>query len=133
MSLLANLYSAAAFIFQLLGLRRLQRRCQEAANSKRRARFQQLEQARKRQEEARKRIEEAEKLRKQIAEGTPEELAALWKAGKLDTREYNRLNPRKTVQRGPSLSDRGHSGIYTGPRGGRYRINSSGRKSYDVP
>ena len=24
-------------------------------------------------------------------------------------------------------------GTYTGPRGGRYRINSSGRKSYDVP
>ena len=23
--------------------------------------------------------------------------------------------------------------IYTGPRGGRYRINSNGRKSYDVP
>ena len=22
---------------------------------------------------------------------------------------------------------------YTGPRGGRYRINSNGRKSYDVP
>ena len=26
----------------------------------------------------------------------------------------------------------GTSGIYTGPRGGRYRINSNGRKSYDV-
>ena len=24
-------------------------------------------------------------------------------------------------------------GTYTGPRGGRYRINSNGRKSYDVP
>ena len=24
-------------------------------------------------------------------------------------------------------------GTYTGPRGGRYRINSYGRKSYDVP
>ena len=23
--------------------------------------------------------------------------------------------------------------IYTGPQGGRYRINSNGRKSYDVP
>lgn len=23
-------------------------------------------------------------------------------------------------------------GIYTGPKGGRYRINSNGRKSYDV-
>ncbi len=27
----------------------------------------------------------------------------------------------------------GSSGIYTGPRGGRYRINSNGLKSYDVP
>ena len=27
----------------------------------------------------------------------------------------------------------GSSGIYTGPRGGRFRINSNGRKSYDVP
>ena len=27
----------------------------------------------------------------------------------------------------------GGGGTYTGPRGGRYRINSSGRKSYDVP
>ena len=24
-------------------------------------------------------------------------------------------------------------GIYTGPRGGKYRVNSNGRKSYDVP
>ena len=23
--------------------------------------------------------------------------------------------------------------VYTGPRGGKYRINSNGRKSYDVP
>ena len=119
MSLLANLYSAAAFIFQTLGLRKLQRLFKQAANS----RFQQLEQARKR-------YEEAEKRRKQIAEATPEELAALWKAGKLDTSEYNRLNPRKKcVPRGPSPLEP----FYVGPRGGRYRINSRGRKSYDVP
>ena len=91
---------------------------------------QQLEQARKRSEEERKRSEAAEKLKKQIAEATPEELAALWRAGKLDARDYNRANPRKTIQKGPSQSE---PGFYVGPRGGRYRINSSGRKSYDVP
>ncbi|WP_415411090.1 hypothetical protein ACLM45_05820 [Synechococcus sp. A10-1-5-9] len=26
----------------------------------------------------------------------------------------------------------GHDPVFTGPRGGRYRINSNGRKSYDV-
>ena len=81
-------------------------------------------------ERAGKGSEAAEKLKKQIAEATPEELAALWRAGKLDARDYNRANPRKTIQKGPSQSE---PGFYVGPRGGRYRINSSGRKSYDVP
>ena len=129
-SLLAKLYSVAGFICQCLGLRKLQRLCSEAAKSKRQERLQQLEQARKRSEEARKRLEEAEKLKQRIADATPEELAALWKAGKLDARDYNKSNPRKSVPRGPSPSE---PGFYVGSRGGRYRINSSGRKSYDVP
>ena len=52
---------------------------------------------------------------------TPEERARLWKKGKLDVDRYNqRKNPPPDE-------------IRTGPRGGRYRINSNGRKSYDVP
>ena len=74
-----------------------------------------------------KRIEEAQKLEKQIAEATPEDLAALWKAGKLDVREYNRRYPRTPVPRCPEEQ------VYIGPRGGRYRIDSNGRKVYDVP
>ena len=35
-----------------------------------------------------------------------------------------------TINPKPSL---GHPDYFTGPRGGRYRINSNGRKSYDVP
>ena len=32
-----------------------------------------------------------------------------------------------------SKSERTDGPTFTGPRGGRYRINSNGRKSYDVP
>lgn len=56
-----------------------------------------------------KRIEEAQKLEKQIAEATPKELAALWKAGKLDVREYNRRYPRtyrcQVIQTNRFISD----------------------------
>lgn len=33
----------------------------------------------------------------------------------------------------PALGSGYRDSIYIGPRGGRYRINSKGRKSYDVP
>ena len=36
---------------------------------------------------------------------------------------------RESRAQAPSTNDQ----IRTGPRGGRYRINSNGRKSYDVP
>ena len=36
---------------------------------------------------------------------------------------------RKSRAQAPSTNDQ----IRTGPRGGKYRINSNGRKSYDVP
>ena len=56
---------------------------------------------------------------------TPEERARLWKKGKLNVDRYNRRND-------PPGSNKPDE-IRTGPRGGRYRINSNGRKSYDVP
>ena len=116
-----------------------------------------------------------------MAELTPEQRAALWKAGTLDVEDYNQKqeelknlredepieaeisaeqkerqeridkkmrDAEEYVQRlkregaikwsdkpgaystsGSGLFD----GVHTGPRGGRYRINSNGRKSYDVP
>ena len=61
-----------------------------------------------------------------MAELTPEQRAALWKAGKLDVDHLNQTGvvrkPSKPIEE-----------IKTGPRGGKYRINSNGRKSYDVP
>lgn len=38
-------------------------------------------------------------------------------------------NERELRQEKSFLSDE----TYTGPRGGKYRVNSNGRKSYDVP
>ena len=123
---LASLYAVAGFVCWVLRLKKLRKLFQEKERLQRKAYERHLK-------EIQKRIEEAEKLRKRIAEATPEELAAMWKAGKLDARDYNRLNPRKPVQKGLSPSEIVDPGIYVGPRGGRYRINSSGRKSYDVP
>ena len=59
-----------------------------------------------------------------MAELGPKELA-LWKAGKLDV---DHLNQTGEIRK-PFKSDE----IKTGPQGGKYRINSSGRKSYDEP
>ena len=33
----------------------------------------------------------------------------------------------------PQAPNTDFDALHTGPRGGRYRLNSSGRKSYDVP
>ena len=48
--------------------------------------------------------------------------------------EAHRLNPETEILRTPNGGKAGDvtPQICTGPRGGRYRINSSGRKSYDV-
>ena len=54
----------------------------------------------------------------------PKELA-LWKAGKLDVDHFNQTGEIRK----PFKPDE----IKTGPRGGKYRINGNGRKSYDVP
>jgi len=56
---------------------------------------------------------------------TPEERARLWKKGKLDVDRYNRRNDPPETKKPDQ--------IRIGPRGGKYRINSNGRKSYDVP
>ena len=110
-----------------------------------------------------------------MAELTPEQRAALWKAGKLDVDGHNQKQQaqedkpadpqvlaeqkarqdridqkmreaeeyvQKRKQEGTlKWSDKPGAygdqnqidGVQTGPRGGRYRINSNGRKSYDVP
>ena len=41
----------------------------------------------------------------------------------------NRRRAEEHMHAPDSINDR----TYEGPRGGRYRINSNGRKSYDVP
>ena len=63
-----------------------------------------------------------------MAELTPEQLAA-WKAGEFDADRQNRRNEPPDWGVKPKKADE----IRTGPRGGKYRINSNGRKSYDVP
>ena len=59
---------------------------------------------------------------------TPEERARLWKKGKLDVDRYNRRNDLSDSLKEPDPNE-----IRIGPRGGKYRINSNGRKSDDVP
>ena len=59
---------------------------------------------------------------------TPEERARLWKKGRLDVDRYNRRNDLSDSLKEPDPKE-----IRTGPRGGKYRININGRKSYDVP
>jgi len=49
----------------------------------------------------------------------------------MEIEKRNKAEERYKQERGDN-SISGSSGIYTGPRGGRYRINSNGRKSYDV-
>ena len=110
-----------------------------------------------------------------MAELTPEQRAALWKAGRLDVDQHNQnqraqektpVDPQvlaeqkerqdridqkvrdaeeyvaqrkregtlKWSDKPGAYGDQNQiDGIYTGPRGGKYRVNSNGRKSYDVP
>ena len=81
------------------------------------------------------RISELLKEREKAASLTPEEV----KERKREKDKRDREATREIVRRqaanmdfspGPSLPS---SQVFTGPRGGRYRINSNGRESYDVP
>ena len=81
------------------------------------------------------RISELLKEREKGASLTPEEV----KERKREKDKRDREATREIVRReaanmdfspGPSLPS---NEVFTGPRGGRYRINSNGRKSYDVP
>ena len=45
----------------------------------------------------------------------------------------SRARYERSTNTGPRVNFTDSSSTYTGPRGGRYRINSNGRKSYDVP
>ena len=81
------------------------------------------------------RISELLKEREKGASLTPEEV----KMRKREKDKRDREATREIVRRqaanmdfspGPSLPS---NEVFTGPRGGRYRINSNGRKSYDVP
>ena len=81
------------------------------------------------------RISELLKEREKAASLTPEEV----KERKREKDKRDREATREIVRRqaanmdfspGPSLPS---NEVFTGPRGGRYRINSNGRKSYDVP
>ena len=45
----------------------------------------------------------------------------------------SRARYERSTDTGRRSNNTGPSSTYTGPRGGRYRINSIGRKSYDVP
>ena len=75
------------------------------------------------------------KEREKGASLTPEEV----KERKREKDKRDREATREIVRReaanmdfspGPSLPS---NEVFTGPRGGKYRINSNGRKSYDVP
>ena len=46
--------------------------------------------------------------------------------------DFEEIDKNKKYLSGSPMDIGYGSGIYTGPRGGRYRINSKGRKSYDV-
>ena len=128
MLFLADLYAIASFVLPLLGLKQLGKKARGRA-SEIRAEFW------KSAEEQSQRIKEAEQEWEEISRLTPEKRAELWKAGKLNVQSYNRRKTGWSVARVPRAKpERGYNPdqVFTGPRGGRYRINSKGRKSYDV-
>ena len=126
MLLLADLFEMASFVLPLLGLKQLGKRAKERAREIR-AEFW------KSAEQHSQRTKEAQQQWKDISRLTPEKRAELWKAGKLKVQSYNQWKngwswfPRAKPKRGYKPDQ-----VFTGPRGGRYRINSKGRKVYDV-
>ncbi|WP_115132530.1 hypothetical protein [Synechococcus sp. N26] len=126
MLFLAELYAIASFVLRLLGLKQLGKKARGRA-SEIRAEFW------KSAEEQSQRIKEAEQEWEDISRLTPEKRAELWKAGKLNVQSYNRRKngwswyPRAKPKQGYNPDQ-----VFTVPRVGRYRINSKGRKVYDV-
>ena len=133
MLLLADLYAIAGFVLRLLGLKRLGEKAQGRASQIRAGFWKSAE----KRSQLIKKAEQESKRWEHISELTPEQRAALWKSGELNVESYNRshygwvwrnrVQPRRPIKGVPSPN------VFTGPRGGRYRIDDKGRKRYDVP
>ena len=78
--------------------------------------------------------EALEDSQKPVAVGSGSEYDRFRRVGLTHEEALQEIEKRRKAEQAYRGSGFGGSGdaIYTGPRGGRYRINGNGRKSYDV-